>query len=135
VEVPAAWLATAPELPDRCVRHGLPAVRRVDFVIKSRPKLSPWRRTLLPGYSSLDRAAEYARGEAHSGLWLAAVCTVPPRPYHRAGPGEPALLRRRRDHCRRVRPPCPGRRTDGAAVSIAEPHPEFAGQLQRLFQP
>lgn len=77
MEVPAAWLATAPELPDRCVRHGLPAVRRVDFVIKSRPKLSPWRRTLLPGYSSLDRAAEYARAvklTRVSGWLLCARC-------------------------------------------------------------
>jgi len=61
LEVPAAWFASAPELPGHCVRHGLPATRREDFVVKSRPKLSPWRRTLLPGHSSLDRAGEYAR--------------------------------------------------------------------------
>jgi hypothetical protein len=59
VDVPAQWLGGGPELPDRCVRHGLPAARRVDFVVRSRPKISSRRRLLVPGYTALDRAGEY----------------------------------------------------------------------------
>lgn len=61
IDIPADWLATQPALPDRCVKHGLPAVRRVDFVVKSRPRVSsPWR-MLLPGYTALNRGEEYAK--------------------------------------------------------------------------
>jgi hypothetical protein len=76
-DVPTAWLASKPTLPDRCVRHGLPAVRRVDFVVKSRPKISPRRKVLLPGYTSLNRADEYlqqVKATRVSGWPLCARC-------------------------------------------------------------
>jgi hypothetical protein len=61
VDIPVDWLATQPQLPDRCARHGLPAVKRVDFAVKSRPKVSPKSKVLLPGYTSLNRADEYLK--------------------------------------------------------------------------
>jgi hypothetical protein len=61
VDVTVDWLADTPRLPDRCVRHGLPTVRRVDLAVKSRPKIAPRRKVLLPGYTSLNRADEYLR--------------------------------------------------------------------------
>lgn len=59
VDISTQWLATEPTLPGRCVRHGLPAVRRVTFAIKSNPKIGSRKRVLVPGYTSVDRAAEY----------------------------------------------------------------------------
>lgn len=59
IEIPADWLATNPALPDRCVKHGLPAEQRVDFVVKSRPKVAPAQKILIPGYTALNRADEY----------------------------------------------------------------------------
>jgi len=61
VDIPVDWLATRPHLPDRCVRHGLPAVQRVDFAVRSRPMISPRRKVLLPGYTSVNRADEYLK--------------------------------------------------------------------------
>lgn len=61
VDVSAQWLEGGPELPDRCVRHGLPAVRRADFLVRSRPKISSRRRMLLPTHTAVDRADEYLR--------------------------------------------------------------------------
>jgi len=59
VDLPVGWLSTHPPLPDRCARHGLPAVRRVDFAVKSQPRTSPKCKVLLPGYTSLNRTDEY----------------------------------------------------------------------------
>lgn len=59
IDVSAAWLATNPALPDRCVKHGLPVQRRVSFVVKSRPKVSPVRKLFVPGYTALNRGEEY----------------------------------------------------------------------------
>ncbi|GAA2488695.1 hypothetical protein Ahu01nite_023170 [Winogradskya humida] len=59
IDVSAAWLATNPVLPDRCVKHGLPVQRRVSFVVKSRPKVSPVRKLFVPGYTALNRGEEY----------------------------------------------------------------------------
>src|SRR5690606_14881003 len=84
VDVSAEWLEGGPELPDRCVRHGLPAVRRADFVIRSRPKISPRRRLLVPGYTALDRAAEYRRAVRWvrvTGWPLCATCVRDRRVY------------------------------------------------------
>lgn len=61
VDIPADWLAQNPSLPDRCAAHGLPAVRRVTFAVRSNPKISPRKKAFLPGYTSLNRAEEYAR--------------------------------------------------------------------------
>ncbi|RZU52224.1 hypothetical protein EV385_4071 [Krasilnikovia cinnamomea] len=59
LDLPADWLATHPRLPEVCVQHGLAQAQRVDFVVKSRPKVSRARRLLVPGYTALDRAGEY----------------------------------------------------------------------------
>jgi hypothetical protein len=59
IDIPTDWLATNPALPNRCVKHGLPAEQRVDFVVKSRPKVSPIRKLLIPGYTALNRGEEY----------------------------------------------------------------------------
>ena len=59
VDIPADWLVQQPHLPDRCTRHGLPAVRRVGFAVRSRPIAS--RRRVLPGYSSVDSASDHPR--------------------------------------------------------------------------
>ena len=61
VEIPTAWLAGEPRLPDTCVRHGLPAVRRVTFAVRSKPAVGSRKRAFLPGYTSLNRADEYVR--------------------------------------------------------------------------
>lgn len=59
LEIPADWLATNPRLPDCCAKHGLPAIRRVDFVAKSRPQIARKRRLFAPGYTAFNRADEY----------------------------------------------------------------------------
>ena len=59
IDIPADWLATDPALPDRCVKHGRSARERVDFVVKSRPKVSPVRKLFVPGYTALNRGEEY----------------------------------------------------------------------------
>jgi hypothetical protein len=59
VQIPADQLAAGWPLPDCCARHGLPAIRRVDFVVKSRPKVRSVGRLALPGYTTVDRAEEY----------------------------------------------------------------------------
>ena len=59
IDIPADWLATNPALPDRCVKHGRAARQRVDFVVKSRPKVSPVRKLFVPGYTALNRGEEY----------------------------------------------------------------------------
>jgi hypothetical protein len=59
IDIPADWLATNPALPDHCVRHGRAAQQRVDFVVKSRPKVSPVRKLFVPGYTVLNRGEEY----------------------------------------------------------------------------
>lgn len=61
VDIPAAWLALEPALPDRCVLHGLPAARRVTFAVRSNPWLASRTRVFLPGYTAVNRAEEYAR--------------------------------------------------------------------------
>lgn len=61
VNIPGSWLGGEPSLPDRCSRHGLPAVRRVTFIIRSNPKLPSRAKMLLPGYSVINRAEEYLR--------------------------------------------------------------------------
>jgi hypothetical protein len=61
VDISTQWLTTEPALPDRCVRHGLPAVRRVTFAVKSNPNIGSRKKVLVPGYTSVDRAAEYLR--------------------------------------------------------------------------
>lgn len=84
VDVSAEWLEGGPALPDRCVRHGLPAVRRVDFVARSRPKISSRRRMLLPTHTALDRADEYLRAVKAvrlSGWPLCATCVRDRRAY------------------------------------------------------
>jgi hypothetical protein len=58
ITIPADWLAGRPPLPDRCVRHGQPAARRVDIVLRSKPPASPRRRPWATGRGSLERAAE-----------------------------------------------------------------------------
>jgi hypothetical protein len=59
VNISTDWLAAEPMLPEHCVRHGLSAVRRVSFAVKSNPKIGSRKKVLLPGYTSVDRAAEY----------------------------------------------------------------------------
>jgi hypothetical protein len=61
VDIPTDWLAQEPELPDRCVQHGLPAVRRETFAVRSNPKIGSRKKVFQPGYASLNRAEEYAR--------------------------------------------------------------------------
>jgi hypothetical protein len=61
VDIPTEWLATEPTLPDRCVRHGLPAARRVTFAVRSNPTIGSRKKVFQPGYTSLNRAEEYAR--------------------------------------------------------------------------
>lgn len=59
VEVSADRLNSGQVLPGCCAKHGLPAVRRVDFVVKSRPKLKSVGRLWVPGYTAVDRTADY----------------------------------------------------------------------------
>jgi hypothetical protein len=59
VNISTDWLAAEQMLPEHCVRHGLPAVRRVTFAVKSNPKIGSRKKALVPGYTSVDRAAEY----------------------------------------------------------------------------
>jgi hypothetical protein len=61
VEIPSDWLAREPQLPDRCAAHGLPAVRRVTFAVRSKPKIGSRAKVFQPGYTSLNRAEEYAK--------------------------------------------------------------------------
>jgi hypothetical protein len=61
VDIPTEWLATEPTLPDRCARHGLPAVQRKTFAVRSNPKIGSRKKVFQPGYTSLNRAEEYAR--------------------------------------------------------------------------
>jgi hypothetical protein len=61
VDIPADWLAGEPALPDRCVRHGRPAARRVRFAIRSNPRIGSRKKVFQPGYTSLNRMAEYSR--------------------------------------------------------------------------
>jgi hypothetical protein len=61
VDIPAEWLAQEPQLPDRCAAHGLPAVRRVTFAVRSNPKIGSRAKVFQPGYTSLNRAEEYAK--------------------------------------------------------------------------
>ncbi|MGK5684729.1 hypothetical protein [Actinoplanes sp. URMC 104] len=60
VAIAAGWLAEEPPLPDRCVKHGEPAVRRATFAVRSHPRTSSRKRAFQPGYTSLNRAEEYA---------------------------------------------------------------------------
>ena len=60
VDIPASWLADRPTLPDRCVKHGLPAATRVDFVVRSKPDIGRRRKLLRPDHNAPDRLAEYA---------------------------------------------------------------------------
>jgi hypothetical protein len=74
VDIPADWLVQQPHLPDRCAKHGLPAVRRVGFAVRSRRS---HRRTPPTGYSRFDSAAEYTqqvRVVEVSGWPLCAAC-------------------------------------------------------------
>ena len=61
VDIPAAWLAQQQVLPDRCVQHGLPAVRRTTFAVRSNPTIGSRKKVFQPGYTSLNRADEYVR--------------------------------------------------------------------------
>jgi hypothetical protein len=61
VDIPVEWLAQEPPLPDRCAAHGLPAVRRVTFAVRSNPKIGSRAKVFQPGYTSLNRAEEYAK--------------------------------------------------------------------------
>jgi len=61
VDIPTDWLTQEPPLPDRCVRHGLPAVRRATFAVRSNPKIGSRAKVFQPGYTSLNRAEGYAR--------------------------------------------------------------------------
>jgi hypothetical protein len=61
VDIPAGWLAQEPPLPDHCVRHGRPAARRVTFAVRSDPKIGSRKKVFQPGYTSLNRAEEYAQ--------------------------------------------------------------------------
>jgi hypothetical protein len=61
VDISAAWLAGAPALPDRCVRHGLPAARRVTFAVRSNPWTGAGAKVFLPGYAARGCAEEYAK--------------------------------------------------------------------------
>lgn len=77
LDIPSAWLAQGPALPDRCVRHGLPAARRVTFAVRSNPWIGPHTRVFLPGYTALNRAEEYAmqvRIAKVSGWPLCRIC-------------------------------------------------------------
>lgn len=84
VYVSADWLSGGPQLPDRCVRHGRPAARRADFVIRSRPNISSRRRLLVPGYTAANRAEEYLRAVKSvrvTGWPLCATCVRDRRVY------------------------------------------------------
>jgi len=59
MQISADRLNAGQVFPDCCAKHGLPAVRRVDFVVKSRPKLGSMGRLAVPGYTAVGRAAEY----------------------------------------------------------------------------
>jgi hypothetical protein len=61
VDIPSDWLSHEPELPVHCVQHGLPAVRRVTFAVRSNPEIGSRKKVFQPGYTSLNRAEEYAR--------------------------------------------------------------------------
>jgi hypothetical protein len=77
VNIPAGWLAQEPSLPDRCVLHGAPAVRRVTFAVRSKPVIGSRRKLLVPGYTAVNRAAEYVeqvRAVKASGWPLCARC-------------------------------------------------------------
>jgi hypothetical protein len=61
IEIPTAFLAEQTPLPGVCVRHGAPAIRRADFVIKSRPDPGSPGKLAIPGYTVLNRAEDYAK--------------------------------------------------------------------------
>src|SRR3954463_2015899 len=46
-------------LPEHCVIHGLAASRKITFALKSNPKVDSRKKVLTPGYTSVNRAAEY----------------------------------------------------------------------------
>jgi hypothetical protein len=59
VDISTGWLEQELRLPEHCVLHGLPAARKVTFALKSDPKIGSRKKVLVPGYTSVDRAAEY----------------------------------------------------------------------------
>ncbi|MGX6601767.1 hypothetical protein ACWKSP_06470 [Micromonosporaceae bacterium Da 78-11] len=59
VDISTRWLEQEPALPEHCVLHGLPAARKVTFALRSDPKMGSRKKVLVPGYTSVNRAAEY----------------------------------------------------------------------------
>lgn len=59
VDIKAEWLANELPLPGCCVKHGLPAARNVTFAVRSDPRIGSRKKVLVPGYTSVNRAAEY----------------------------------------------------------------------------
>ncbi|MGK5681325.1 hypothetical protein [Actinoplanes sp. URMC 104] len=59
VDISTTWLEKELRLPEHCARHGLPYARKVTFALKSNPRIGSRKKVLAPGYTSVDRAAEY----------------------------------------------------------------------------
>jgi hypothetical protein len=70
VELPAEWLARTSILPDRCARHGQPAVRRIRLMIKSRSGgPPPLRVDGWPICATCAQAIVVGRTVANTLLW------------------------------------------------------------------
>jgi hypothetical protein len=65
LEIPAAWLVDGAVRPDRCVRHGAPAIRRVDLAVRCRP---------ANGVSRFGPGARHARAVRVAGWPLCRRC-------------------------------------------------------------
>jgi hypothetical protein len=61
VSVPASWVTSGRAMPAHCARHGLPAARRADFALQSRPQMpnNQWTNGNL--FSTVGRLSDRAR--------------------------------------------------------------------------
>jgi hypothetical protein len=131
VEIPAAWLVDGAVQPARCVRHGAPATRRVDLVVRNRTGHA----VRVPGWPlclrcTLVRIAGLAGAGLLLGGGLAAVVAGRPAGALLAGVAAlvaagPALALGRLPWLTRVR-----LSADGAAVRVLDPHPDFEARLR-----
>jgi hypothetical protein len=131
MEIPAAWLVDGAVLPDRCVRHGAPATRRVDLIVRSRPAHA----VRVPGWPlcrrcTLLRVAGLAGAGVLFGGGLVAVVAGRPAGALLAGVAAlvaagPALALGRLSWLTRVQL-SPG----GAVIRVVDPHPDFEARLR-----
>lgn len=77
--VPANWMCATTTMPAHCVRHGLPAVRRVDLALQSRPQMAnnlPTRGNILGLGSRLGEWGQRVKTTRVHGWPLCSRCVT-----------------------------------------------------------